>query len=92
MTEYPEHEKLIAVKHLTEAIHAFHQWVRDETDGEVYLARELNDDGLYSSDFAMRSLSKNEYDGLLAKHFGIDLKALEQEKQAMLDKVRAAHG
>jgi len=74
--QYPEHEKLKAEKHKTEIINEFFEWAENKHF-------ELKKDGL--------SLTRTEYNNVLAEFIGVDLKKLEAEKVAMLDAMRKAN-
>lgn len=94
MTDYPEHEKLQAVREKSQAIGEFIEWLQgtkhyviaqwqqvdpDTEPGELSGA----DEGLFSASFSIETL--------LAEYFEIDLKKLEQEKQKMLEDMRKAN-
>lgn len=82
MSDYPEHDKLLAVKDQTQAIGEFIEWVRAAHGAELMVYFEGDHEGWYSI-FARRSLEK-----LLAEWSGIDLKKIDEEKRAMLEVLR----
>ena len=79
VADYPEHEKLAAVKDKSQAIGDFLDWALQEHGAWLMVG-----DG----DAGVRSLPKPIID-LLADFFGIDLDVIEAEKRAMLDEMRA---
>jgi len=78
--EYPEHEKLQAVKDKSQAIGEFLEWL-GHRHRRVWLCDYSS---RYDAWFPLVA-SKEE---LLAEYFQIGLKALEKEKQAMLRALR----
>jgi hypothetical protein len=83
MNDYPEHDKLSAVKDKSQAIGEFLEWLDYEKNYSVCsLTEGRNGDGEYSPIFT--STEK-----LLAEFFNIDLNKLEQEKRKMLNELRA---
>ncbi len=82
MSAYPEHDKLRLVQIESQAIGEF---------------LDLNDQGIVAARWGDESVGDNPnrlypvhgIDKILAKHFGIDLDALEAEKQAMLESLRS---
>lgn len=76
---YPEHDKLRRIQDKSQAISDFLDWAKEK---RIILSEYI------SEDLFPTLMSK---DNLLAEHFGIDLKKLEQEKRAMLDKLRTSH-
>lgn len=78
MSDYPEHDKLTAVKDQTEAIHDFLEWCAMR--GAIQLCEfDERSDHFWPID---------SDDNLLAEWAGIDLKKLEAEKRQMLDRIR----
>lgn len=73
MVEYPEHQKLRAVRAQTQAAGAFFDWLQNERGYEM-----VGPDGVYVP-----------IDELLADWKGIDARELEREKLAMLEELRA---
>lgn len=87
---YPEHAK----RDKTQAIHDFLEWLDEghklhpeEEPVHVELAYRPERGG----DFTMFTLSTSQRDDLMARWAGIDMKVIHQEKQAMLDEMRALH-
>lgn len=78
--EYPEHDKLQAVKDKSQMCGEFVEWL--ENVKGIHLAEWAVDD-----DFLLRTATSVER--LLAEFFEIDLDALEAEKRAMLAEQRA---
>ena len=82
MSDYPEHQKLRAVKDKSQCVGEFIEWLGEQgimlccNDGQV---------GMYPINWPITE-SRNK---LLARFFGIDLNRLEDEKLAMLDEQRA---
>jgi hypothetical protein len=82
MSDYPEHDKLQAVKIESQAIGEF---------------LDLNDQGIVAARWGDESVGDNPnrlypvhgIEKILAKHFGIDLTVLEAEKRTMLESLRA---
>lgn len=79
MTEYPEHEKMHAVKEQSQAIGAF---LDDPNTGQLC---EFNDE---MGEFLP---THKTIERTLADYFDIDLDKIEAEKRDMLDKMRAAN-
>ena len=82
MNNYPEHDKLSAIKDKSQAIGEFLEWLDYEKNYRVCSLCESSDGWReeYSPIF-----TSNEK--LLAEFFCIDLKKLEQEKRKMLDEL-----
>ena len=85
MTErYPEHQKLKAVKHESQAIGEFLEWL---SENEMQICKiqpgEFIRHGGYE---AVRDSTEQ----LLARFFEIDLKKISDEKDAMLEELRSA--
>ena len=79
MSKYPEHEKLKAVKHQSQAIGNFIEWMGSK--GFHFAKYEtIEDDHII---WNRRSIAT-----LLADYFEIDLKKLENEKQSMIEDMR----
>lgn len=76
--QYPEHEKLKDLGGANQIVGDFIEW--------------LHENGMWIAQYAARSdqliVSTKNRDELIAEHFGIDRKRLENEKQAMLDFLR----
>lgn len=79
MSDYPEHEKLAAVKDESQAQGEFLSWLTSEKGVHLFV---------FDGD-SPRSLMCSAED-LLAEYHGVDLKALEREKRAMLEQMRRA--
>lgn len=99
MSDYPQHDKLRAIRNESQAIGDFLSWLengnlddKDNTYGSVELAYR---EKIYN-DEAGPCPERSEYltplqmrkKTLLAKYFGIDLDKLEDEKLAMIDLLR----
>lgn len=80
MSEYPEHDKLDAVVVETQAVGEFLEWAKGK--GVLLAQRIPGPDGEDWLVPQFRLLA------LLAEWKGIDRERLEQEKQAMLTKIR----
>jgi len=80
MSDYPEHEKLKAVKDRSQAIGEFIEWLGDN-DMAVCEWTEGNFDNWHPTGQPINKL--------LARFFEIDLNRLEDEKLAMLAEQRA---
>jgi hypothetical protein len=80
MSNYPEHDKMTAVREQTQAIGEFVDWAADEKG--IVLAK-IDDRG--------RAYSGGRLMDLLAEWAGIDLDKIEAEKRQMLDEIRAAN-
>ena len=78
MKEYPEHEKLKKVAHLSQSCHDFIEWLQEEKGISL---RELAPDG----EFYYPITPSNK---LLAEFYNIDLNVIEKEKCEMLDEMR----
>ena len=78
-TDYPEHEKMRDVQVQSQAIGRFLEWLQEE---KIVLAK-------YEGNRDFPWPIHENIESLLARHFEIDLKVIEQEKQAMLDFCRA---
>lgn len=86
-TDYPEHEKLKKVKHTSQAIGEFLEWL--STQGLTVCETYRNPDSLRDGEYFPATSSTN---ALLARFFEIDLEKIEKEKQAMLEEMRKANG
>jgi hypothetical protein len=94
-TEYPEHEKLRAVREKSQAIGEFLDWlgeekglslvVQHEHDGNCRGEDGRNGCGYRKGDYAPSFASTR---ALLAEFFEIDEERLEREKRAMLAELR----
>jgi hypothetical protein len=82
--EYPECEKMAAVREKSQVLSDFVDWL--QTKG-IHLAK-WHDRGGADELFEIHT----PYDELFADYFGIDLKAVERERRAMLDSIQLAAG
>ena len=85
MSDYPEHDKLTAIKEKSQFIGEFLEWANCQgmtlcTTEESEYRRERD---------AYIPVHKN-IEKLLAEFFEVDLMKLEKEKQKMLARIRAA--
>lgn len=85
MGEYPEHDKMAKVREQSQACGEFLEWLGEQgyQVGEFVLF-----DGYSEEQFVPIYRPMDE---LLAGFFGIDLKLIEQEKQAMLRSFQEAN-
>lgn len=81
MGDYPEHEKLAAVKSESQAIGEFMDWLAD--DGIFLAGRDEDDAIIYPLQRPIRDL--------LHEFFNIDTDKIEVEKRAMLKLLREAN-
>jgi hypothetical protein len=90
MGEYPECEKMLAVKSKSQPIGEFIEWLRGERG--IVLAKwcDKDEDGedYLDSGYSRLVPVHIRIEDLLAEYFGIDLKRIEQEKRIMLSKLR----
>lgn len=84
MTTYPEHERMALIDDQSQIIGEFIDWLEQESGYEICQMTNLNG-GRYEP--CREGATK-----LLARYFGIDLGAIEAEKRAMLDALRAPTG
>ena len=82
--KYPQHNKLHAVVDQSQAIGEFIDWLSDEKG--VTLAHHERWEGYDNPQYVPY---RRSIQGLLAEFFDIDLTALDDEKRAMLDAIRA---
>lgn len=81
-SEYPECEKMAAVKDQSQKIGEFIEWLRSEKDWEICeWWGKLNHGGSYSP-------ARFSTENLLAEFFNIDLDKVEKERRQMLDELR----
>ncbi len=92
MTEqYPEHEKLKAVRDKSQAIGDFLEWLRGTKGFRLARWEKVPDESALAGEceevdrLVQQSINTEE---ILAEYFKIDLTKLEQEKRAMLDSLR----
>jgi hypothetical protein len=84
VAEYPEHDRLLAVKTESQALGEFLEWLQAVDGGDIILAERGPYDGPNDQLF-MKHVDVN---ALLANYFGIDLAIIEEEKRAMLERQR----
>jgi hypothetical protein len=77
--KYPMHAKLEPLQHLSQAVYDFLEWC-DEQGFFIAQYDEANGNAYGIIESRQR---------LLARHFEIDLDALENEKRAIIDECRA---
>lgn len=84
MTNYPEHERLKEIRGHSRAIGDFIEWLgeRKMPICKLHTGPDFLSDGEYFP-------YQDSTDAILAEYFEIDLKRLEDEKQAMIDALRA---
>lgn len=82
MTVYPEHEKMKAVEGKSQSIGYFIDTLQEKG---MFICKFLSDEGPHGGLYIPQTQSIEQ---LLAEHFEIDLKVIEQEKQAMLEEFR----
>ena len=78
--KYPVHEKLHKIKDQSQAVHEFLNWC-SESGRDIHLAEWVNDGSWMLP-------TQRDLKTLLAEFFGIDLRALEDEKRQMLEDLR----
>lgn len=74
MIDTPALDHLLSVKDKTQAIHDFLEWLGEEHDVCLAVAHD--------------AITRDQYDTWLAEYHGVDLKAVEAEKQALLEYLR----
>jgi hypothetical protein len=79
MSEYPEHNKLKAIREKSQAVGEFLDWLPEE--GITLCSFSDENEHYYPCQLTIQQL--------LAKYFQIDLEVLEKEKQHMLEEIRA---
>lgn len=84
MSDYPEHEKLHAVKDKSQAIGEFIHWLAETHDAHV-ITYECDYDGRWERRRGAEGRWMRER---LAEFFNIDLAKIEDEKDAMLAELR----
>lgn len=82
VTTYPEHEKMAAVKDRSQAIGEFIEWLNGQG---IVMAQYQPVEG-YSNHVLLPTAERIET--VLARYFAIDLRAIEAEKQAMIEAMR----
>lgn len=84
-SEYPEHDKLMAVNDDSQAVGEFLDWLG--TKG-LFLAEHKLFEGHSEETLVVTDRNTN---ALLAEYFGIDLEKIETEKRQMLYALQKAH-
>ncbi len=79
--EYPEHARLLLIKHESQAQANLLEWLAEQ--GLCIAERVGADEELFAVTESMQAM--------LARYHEIDLTKLEKEKQAMLDNLRQAN-
>ena len=100
-SDYPEHDKLSAIKDKSQAIGEFVDWLHSEKDIHFGRAHSHSDSGCereYDKSgfrFWNCGMEEGQYDPdrsnitkLLAEFFEIDLEKIEREKRRMLERLR----
>lgn len=82
MNQYPEHDKLSAVKDQSQTIGAFLEWM---PSNGYYVGQYIQDPEWKDYQFVPSNLTINQ---LLAEYFEVDLDKLEDEKRQMLESIR----
>lgn len=84
MTDYPELEKIQAVREESQKIGEFLEWLSGEGLQIAEYAEDEDEDG----DDPRLTLHYESRESLLAKFFGIDLQKAEQERRAILEELQ----
>jgi hypothetical protein len=80
--KYPEHEKMKAARSESQCQGELLEWLSEEKDFAICYRSKLGE--------FIPILASTE--SLLAEFHGIDLNKIAQEKDAMVEEMRAAHG
>ena len=91
MSQYPEHEKLQAVKDKSQAIGEFVEWLQGTKGFRLAKWEKVPDESVFADEGSEVDELFQQFiniEQLLAEFFGIDLQKLEQEKRAMLEQIR----
>lgn len=100
VVKYPEHEKLKALDGKKEAVQNFLDWLYDGANlcvADVMIVCENceeNEEGCLCRKFHGEERLhpvRMTREVLMAKHFEIDLRKIDDEKRAMLDEIRASN-
>lgn len=83
MADYPEHEKLTALNGANDTVGDFITWLRENNMVICGWDEDWDGDLTYNPTF-------KRTETLIAEFFGINERTLENEKQQMLDEMRAA--
>lgn len=86
LKEYPEHEKLRAVKDKAQAIGTFIEWLSSE--GLVLARWHQHDEICHNCDRDDLVPDRASIEQLLARYFEIDLLKLDDEKRDMIEELR----
>ncbi len=86
-SDTPEHDKLQKIQHLSQAIGEFLDWASEAQGWQLGEWME-DEEGPYQGTSRMFPIQESRTDQL-ALFFNIDTHALEDEKLAMLDEIRA---
>ena len=81
VSEYPEHDKMQAIKPAADAIGEFIEWL----DTTNYVL------AYFDGSQYVHATGRDLITRLLAQHFNIDLSLIDAEKQQMIDYIRAAN-
>lgn len=84
MSEYPQHDRLREVADVTQGIHDFCELLGERG---FHLSRWLEQDGNRTGFWSI--IDTMTRDDLMAESVGLDLKALEVEKEQMLAEIRS---
>lgn len=76
--QYPQHEKVKAIKHLSQSVHEFMEFLFKKG---IHLAEETRNGRLEHSN--------ERHDDLIAEFFEIDLKEFHKEKDRMYEEMVA---
>lgn len=87
MAEYPEHERIHAVKEKSQAIGEFIDWLREK--GVTLCTFRQHEYWPLDNIQGKRARTIEE---ILSIYFDIDQDKIEKEKRAMLDELRQAQG
>lgn len=77
--KYPQHEKVKLIKHESQAVHEFLNWLQEDKALRISTS-ESDRRGNYVPWMGRQ-------DELVAEYFGIDLKAFSKEKDAMYEEM-----
>lgn len=79
----PELDKMIEVQDKSQAISEFIEWMQNESG--LSICRWENDARLYTKGYWQ---VETDFEGIMARFFGIDLKAADRERKAILAYLR----
>lgn len=86
MSDYPEHEKLAIVAKHSQAIGQFLDWLFEQ--GVSLTKTVVKQDNVWGGSYSTDTHLSESIPELLARYFDIDRWQLEDEKRAMLDKLK----